>query len=79
MYTVSWIDTNYQNEDNVQQVGEDVSINLFILNLSGCLILEDSVVEEVKLNVFTMSFLDLECQVHSNYVPKLILVPFIGT
>ena len=40
--------------------------------------MEDALVEEAKLNVFTMRFLDLECLVHSNDVPKLILVPIIG-
>ena len=77
MYTIRWIETHYRKEDNVEQVREDVSTDLCIVNLAGCLALEDFLVKEGNLNVSTMSLSDLECMSHSNYVLKLILVPLI--
>ena len=42
----SWIEMSNQNENSVDRVGEDVPTNLCIMNLAGCLELDDVVVEE---------------------------------
>ena len=54
----------------MEQVGEDIPTDLCIVNLEGCPMLEYLVEEEDKLNLFTMSFSDLEYLTHSNDVPK---------
>ena len=42
----SWIEMGNQKENTVDGVGEDVPTNLCIMNLAGCLELDDVVVEE---------------------------------
>ena len=42
----SRIEMGYQKENSVDGVGEDVPTNLCIMNLVGCLELDDVVVEE---------------------------------
>ena len=56
MYTISWVETNFLKEDNVEQLREDVPIDVCIVNLSGCLVLEGFVVKEGNMNVSTMIF-----------------------
>jgi len=56
MYTISWVETNYLKEDNVEQVREDAPINVCIVKLSGCLVLEDFLAKEGNLNVSSMLF-----------------------
>ena len=45
MQTASWIEMGDQKENSVNGIGEDVS-NLWIVNLAGCLELNDVVLEE---------------------------------
>ena len=72
---MSWIETDDQDKDSAEQGGEYFSTDLFIVNIEGCLELEDFVVEgEDKLNVSTMSLSDLEYLTHSNDVLKQMVV-----
>ena len=42
----NWIKMGYQKENSMDGVGEDVPTNLCIMNLAGCLELDDVVVKE---------------------------------
>ena len=46
VYTTSRIEMDNQKENSVDGVGEDVPTNLCIMNLAGCLELDDIMVKE---------------------------------
>ena len=78
LYTKSWIETEYKKQQEGEKCREYVPTDTCIVSLTGCLDLEDFVVEEGKVNVSTMIMLDLESRKDVNEVSKLIVVPLIG-